>query len=257
MPKKRNRRQSDLNNSTFQASYHRSQAQARPTKSRLIRALSVTLLVLLTIFAGWLFRVDSVEVDGLEDDQLAKELSQQALDNFSFQWQVTEESIAGLQQDHSSSIRFLEAESDLLRGRLLLKATERQPAINWRSDENTYLIDKEGIVLEQSADGSLPLVVDNAGLPVELSQQAVPAQFVEFATIVAASDIDMRHMRIVETSSELYAELDSGYYVRFSTNEDANTQIDSLRRTQELARERGDSIDEYIDVRIPHKAYYR
>lgn len=256
MTKKRRRKRSSLNNTAFQATYHRNQSRrgVKPIIRKLILAAVAIALIILGVLVS---RIDSVTISGVNDEELEQNIRQSARDRFHFQWQVDEPSVAGLERIYDEEIYSLDYSQDLLSRGLTLSAEERTPVINWDNGETTYLLDREGVVTEQASQDDLPWIVDNAGLPLELGNQAVPEDFIDFAKDVASSDMNVARMRIVETSGELYVELESGYYVRFATNENFDTQIDSMQRTQRIAREKGDTIDEYIDVRIPYKAYYR
>lgn len=263
MPNKRRKRHNSLNNSRpFQASYHRGRQQrSNKTGSLISRFIPVVALAVFLAAVGWLGYIDSIEVKGLNGSQSPskqlRERLREELSQHSFQWQIGDETIAALESEFANDIHSLQINRQPWQQHLIIEVRQRNPALNWQSGDDTYLIDLEGVVLRSGEDSSLPTVVDQAGLPTETGRQAVPSRFAEFAQNINTSDLEIETMRVVETSRELYAELSAGYEVRFDTTEDYEAQIDSVKRTQQAAEDNNHVISSYIDVRIPHKAYYK
>lgn len=142
---------------------------------------------------------------------------------------------------------------------LTVKVELRSASLVLRTRGRDYSVDKEGAVIGGSEDSenSLPLLVDRSNLETEAGKQAIPQRLVGFITRLDRNGLDIRQFHITDTTSEVYAELTDGYMVRFATGKSLEIQLENLKRVQAKANEKGDVIDEYVDLRIPYKAYYR
>lgn len=143
---------------------------------------------------------------------------------------------------------------------ITVKAGERTESMRWQTNNQVYVLDGKGVVIRQIAineAASLPLVVDGSNLPVEVNKNAVSSDFASFTVEANKQVKDVLKLgivnnRIIDTSSELLVVTDKGYYIRFDTTGDLVTQIDSAARVLKTEQPK-----EYLDVRIPYKAYYR
>ena len=247
--------------SKFVASYHRGEqvaegAGSKPRSRLRSLALALTLLAAGGVFV-WLSHVSEVRVVGAEDS-VASQLHDDAESRFQFFWQVHDSSLEGFRALHRSDISSVGHRREWLDRRLVLVVEPRQLMIRWRSGDEEYLVDDLGVAVEKADSSDLPLVVDQASLPVEEGEQIAPVALVEFVSNLHSSDsLDIESMRIVETTGELMVGVGGGYDVRMSTAEDLDVQLDNISRIQDVASSRGDVISQYIDVRIPHKGYYR
>lgn len=143
--------------------------------------------------------------------------------------------------------------------RLLVEVEPRRAGLVLRTQGNDYAVDREGVVVgEAGADTeALPLLVDQSNLGTNVGKQALPQQLAEFTMELQKSDLDIRRLRIIDTTGEIYADLNAGYSVRFATGSPLKVQLKNLSRIQDIASEKDDTITEYVDLRIPYKAYYR
>lgn len=143
---------------------------------------------------------------------------------------------------------------------ITVKAGERTESLRWQTSNQVYVLDCKGVVIRQIAvneASNLPLVVDGSNLPVEINKNAVSSDFASFTVEANRQVKDVLKLgivnnRIIDTSSELLVVTDKGYYIRFDTTGDLATQIDSAARVLKTEQPK-----EYLDVRIPYKAYYR
>lgn len=239
----------------FQATYHR-QGAVKQGRGGINYPLWITGVVFVLLISGffWLGSIAEVEVSGVDN---APVVSNQAQEEFTFQWQVSEARLRQLPALSELSIAELTFSRPWWQRTLVVTITPYEPVLAWQSGERLYLIDAAGIVTQAVEDSDLPKVVDAAQLPVEVNNQIAPRQFVDFVTRVASSELEWTTVRVLETTAELHVTLKSGYDVRFATGEDLDTQLDNLRRVQAQAKESGERIEEYVDVRLPYKAYYR
>ncbi|MEX0748495.1 MAG: cell division protein FtsQ/DivIB [Candidatus Saccharimonadales bacterium] len=242
----------------FQATYHRGKAAAKASRSVSwpAQAAAVLLLVVLGL-VGWYSFITSIEVISDLDPDLEREVQVTAESRFNFQWQVSEASLEELAGKYSDSIAAFELQRQWHQRTLQLTAVEHEPSLQWQSGEEVYLLDRNGVAITRDASTELPLVRDAANLPVELGRQVVPDNFISFVQAIVDSRLDWTELRVLETTSELHVTLAAGYQIRFATQEDIAVQLDNIARVQAQAAEQGETIRQYIDVRLPYKVYWR
>lgn len=145
--------------------------------------------------------------------------------------------------------------------RLKVVVIERQPSINWVSGNQTFLLDAEGTVIGPTSEVSLATVVDSANLPVKAGDRVAPRRFVEFVStlgsMLAAAGVGVSGYRVPDTTSEVYAQTDMGYIIKFDTARSATEQMMDLKSVLTTLSGLKKSPAEYIDLRVPNKAYYR
>lgn len=243
------------------ATYYRGQSAASSRSWRRIIRIAVLITLIGAIGAIlYVTRTDSVTVQGVQDREAQAAIADEISSQYQFLWQVYIEpaepelqlpvEVAGISLRPQWRSRQLVAEARLYR-----------PQLAWKSREEVYTIDKRGIVLEQHAEVpqevSHAQVVDASNLEVIIGEQIVPERFVAFTQTVAGSDLKIAHFHIQETTRELHARLGAGYDVRFDTQKSAQVQLENARRVQQVAQNEGEQIRDYIDVRVPYRAYYR
>lgn len=143
---------------------------------------------------------------------------------------------------------------------ITVKVGERRPTLRWRTGPDTYVLDERGVAASQSpgqVGESLPLVIDGSNLAVELNKNVVSADFVTFATNAVTKleqelKIKVKQYRITDTTAVLFADTNKGYFIKFDTTEDLDNQVDNIKQVLKKAKP-----TQYLDVRIPYKAYYR
>lgn len=252
--------------SDFTPNYYRSnKKKSKQTLSIWHKFLRLSLLIALlaVVSAGLYFtRVESVRVEGVQDESLKDDIKRQVADSNEFLWQIYT-SDTRRTVDYPASVAGVDLKADWNNGIITAVIRSHSPELIWRTGESSFVIDERGFATSKleaaknEGTDSLPAVRDDSSLPVEAGGQVVPEEFVAFATNVANSGLPVEKLRIIDTSRELYADLDKGYFIRFDTTRPVDSQIDSVRRTQKLAERNNDVIEQYIDVRLQHKAYYR
>ncbi len=245
----------------YQGKYHSGKKPLKKReKSKITSIFEFLLVISLAVAVGWFSYIDGVEVRGGEAS-LLDQIHTDADDLLAWQWQVNDSSIGVIEYNYRAKIASINYSRSWLDRQLYLDITPRQPVLIWSSGDTDYLMDEFGVITGLLSDDEsleLPSIKDDANLPVEVGEQATVRIFVEFALALDVSErLDVVNMGILETTSEIYADLDEGYSVRFAIDEDIDQQIDNVKRVQDIAEDRGDRIRDYIDVRIPYKAYYR
>ncbi len=143
-----------------------------------------------------------------------------------------------------------------------INVTERQFALIWKSGAQVYVVDGEGIAVQQGAgDEKLPTITDTTGLPVTVGQHVAPARFVAFAAAVAGelqpqTKLAVVDMSVPQSTSELYVKTSAGYIIKFDTTSGVEEQLASLKQVQSTLVKLHKTPTQYIDLRIPNKAYY-
>ncbi|MEX0934366.1 MAG: hypothetical protein WDZ42_01045 [Candidatus Saccharimonadales bacterium] len=263
--RKQTQKRSPVKSSKNQGTYYGGKRPPKPRqKSKFTTVIEFIFVISLLVAAGWFSYIDRVGVYGSDDQDLTDQIHQDVANLFTWQWQVNNSSISVLEHNYRGKIANIDYDNIWWHQELNIHITPRQPVMVWISEDESYLMDEFGVitsVLSDSGEGDysqLPVVNDDANLPIEVGDQATTRRFVEFALAIKASEkIDVVGMRILETTSEIHADLNQGYSVRFAIDEDFDQQIDNVKRVQQIAKDRGDNIRSYIDVRIPYKAYYR
>lgn len=131
-----------------------------------------------------------------------------------------------------------------------------------------YLLDENGRALvsasqiPDSGKLTLPTLHDKSGIKVKLGAQALPGDVIRFTgeviSILGAADISYRSLELPPASSELDVYIEgTPYFVKFNMQEDPRLQTGTFIATKlRLERDRI-TPGQYIDVRVPERAYYR
>ncbi|HSX41167.1 MAG TPA: FtsQ-type POTRA domain-containing protein [Candidatus Saccharimonadales bacterium] len=151
-----------------------------------------------------------------------------------------------------------------LPGRLKIKVVERQPGLNWRTGDTTYLLDVDGTVIAPTKGiySRLPVVIDASNVPVKPGKSAVSSAFVSFCNeflngLTTKTGLKAGESSVSQSTSELYVKTDKGFLLKVDTTRPAGEELGDLAAVMsELARSRK-SPSEYIDLRVEHKAYYK
>lgn len=243
--------------SSFGARYYRGEARSG-SKVRVWGGYALVVLVTTALIAGWMWaRVETVSVQG-GDPSVRDAVQERVRRHYTFLWHPythPPEQVIGL----PGSVAGVEVSTDWTNRRLVVAVEMRQPVIIWKTGEKRLLVDARGFVMGRSSGDrpELPVVHDASDLPAGEGEQVTPERFITFVQTVADSELPIERLRVIDTTSELYADLERGYSVRFDTTSSAQTQLDNVARVQETARRNNDTITEYIDVRLEYKAYYR
>jgi cell division septal protein FtsQ len=146
---------------------------------------------------------------------------------------------------------------------LQVSVIEREPSLNWKTNNQTYLLDQDGTVIGPGKGeySQLPSVTDTTNLPVKVGDRAAPTQFVTFTTalntLLPSTKLKAVDMQIPATTSELYVKTDRGYTVKFDTTRPAAGEVGDLITVLAHLASIHKAPAEYIDLRIEHKAYYK
>lgn len=143
-----------------------------------------------------------------------------------------------------------------------LTVTLKQPSLAWSTGNQKYVLDKDGTAIGLLPAGStLPVVVDGSNLPVQIGGRVASARFVSFASSVvpalAAEGVTVTGLDIKETTLDLTAGTNKGYRIMLDTSRGIEEEMRDYRAVRDLLAAQKRTPAEYIDLRIPNKAYYR
>lgn len=140
------------------------------------------------------------------------------------------------------------------------------PKMIWNSSSKLYLINKSGMVLSNISEeermskyNDLPVVGDLSGIPVEKGKKILSKDFVLFVESVRDNiknsiGKDIEAFEIKETTFSLNVRMRDGYTVYFDTLRDPVSQVEKLNT---FLKKGGVMVNEYMDLRVPGKVYYK
>ncbi|HUC87348.1 MAG TPA: FtsQ-type POTRA domain-containing protein [Candidatus Saccharimonadales bacterium] len=146
---------------------------------------------------------------------------------------------------------------------LVVTIQERQPALNWKTEGIVYLLDSNATVIGPTIGSyaKLPTVTDSSNLPVKVGNRVAPTQFVSFCVSLVAllpsTGYAIQQMTVPVSTSEVYVTTTSGLTLKFDTTRSAAGEVTDLKAVQAELQAAGKTPTQYIDLRIPNKAYYQ
>lgn len=256
---KSNRRRSRKSSVTrFNAEFSRSENMKLSVWQRIRRFTALIVAVSILGVAGFFLLFAELSVDGALpaiDNEIVKTGDTVFIPAFDSAAVVNR-----LKTDYREDVSDVDIRHEWWNRRLLITIEPRRPSLILRTGDSSYYLDREGIVIEAVADEtleSLPLLDDLSSLETDVGQQAIPSSLASFIIGLDKSDLEFSKLRIIDTTSEIYAELNDGYDARFATGYPLEPQLENLSRVQALSEQSGKPIREYVDLRIPYKAYYK
>lgn len=136
-----------------------------------------------------------------------------------------------------------------------------EPVFVLKQDASSYLLSAAGYIIAKKAVDSLPVVIDETGESVQVAKQLLPSAHVTFMHTVwyqlTEQGIKVDALVLPQGKAfEVDVRLkDQPYYLKFNTTEDATRQSGAaVAVIQQLGSV---TPKEYIDVRVPGRAYYR
>lgn len=146
---------------------------------------------------------------------------------------------------------------------LKIKVGARSPEIRWKTKDKIYFIDKNGIIFELNEDlqkfDELPLVIDNNNLEPVLGKKIVTNDFVEFVKkakqkILDITKKEINEIIINETTIHLEFKLKDSFRILLNTMDNIDNQFKLLEK---IISDKINEVNEYIDLRVENKAYYK
>jgi hypothetical protein len=157
----------------------------------------------------------------------------------------------------------------LLAHRPLVYIQPGEPALILLGANGAFVIDNTGKALLKGDDvkaigqPDLPLVNDQSRLRLELNKQALPASTVSFIREVklqlAAKQFTAAEMNLPAAASQLDVKIaGQPYYIKFNLQTDtARQQAGTFLATITQLQKQNVTPSQYVDVRVPGRAYYQ
>ncbi len=158
----------------------------------------------------------------------------------------------------------------LIGRRPIISIVPATPAIILESNSGgSFIVDTQGRALIPadtiSADSlldTLPRVKDQAGLEASVGAQLLPRDFVAFISQLHSSlsgkgyVITGIDLPVTVNEVHVYAQ-DTNYFIKFNSELDVLQQVGTYIALSESLNRQGTQVNEYIDVRVAERAFYR
>ncbi len=155
----------------------------------------------------------------------------------------------------------------LIGRRPVISLAAARPAITLSAGHGAYVIDSRGraiIKVEDSAglDKGLPAVTDQSGLDVQLNHSVLPSSSIAFIEIVTAQvkakGLVPSSFTLPAAANELLMRIEGKpYALKFNFTGDPRLEAGTYLAVRDNLEKRSITPAEYIDVRVPEKAYYK
>jgi len=135
---------------------------------------------------------------------------------------------------------------------LKIKIQEKPSTVVWQVGDQRYMLDNNGYVISGvKEDLKMPIVVDQAELPIKIGDRIVTKNFIDFVNTADESlkkrfGLGVDIYSVNQTTFELKAHINSGYYIVFDTDSDIIEQLDKLTKIFQ----QGEIAKEYIILSI-------
>jgi len=239
---------------------------------RLILKLSPYILligiIVGVVFFSSIFRIDKVDVQGPNtelskglNDEVTKYLkSSLAGKNWLF---LDTNSLKGRLQKTFTGQEAIMVEKQFP-NKLIVKTDEQKSAIVWKTGSKKYIVSINGRVMSElqgENNTGLAVLTDSSSLPVDVGNKILSRDFVSFAIkvcdYVKAKSLGPEQIYITETTKELLVKTTAGYEIKFNTEETPDAQLRSLQATLDLLASQNKQATQYIDLRVPGRAFYK
>lgn len=148
--------------------------------------------------------------------------------------------------------------------RLTVKTDEQKSGIVWKTGSKRYIISLNGRVIGEVRDqnvSDLALVNDGSNIPVEVGNKILSRDFVDFTIKVQnylkSMKLGPESLSVAETTSEITVRTNAGYDIRFNTLEDVDAQLRALTATIDNLRTQNKKPNQYIDLRVSGRIFYK
>lgn len=225
--------------------------------------LTIVILALAYLFVfSPVFRVSTVEVRGTtvlsagEVADQAKQASRTELSGVSVSSLVLADAgrITTALTDRYSAISSVNMHKKWP-SKLIIEIQERQHAVVWKTRENLYLVDANGVAFASTSPRpDVTVIEDLTGLPAEVGKPVAGGSFIrtvaEIRRGLEAGGVRTPTFRVPETTFEVQAVAAEGYYVLFDTTRPVGSQIQAALEAIKQGRP-----GQYADVRVPGRVY--
>ena len=220
------------------------------------------------VFFSSIFRIDRVDVQG-PNTELSQKLNDEVVKYLNSSlvgknWLFLDAgSLKGRLQKTFTGQEAIVVEKQFP-NKLIVKTDEQKAAIVWKTGSKKYIASINGRVMSELLGENttgLSTITDGSSLPVDIGNKILSRDFVSFAIKVGdyikAKSLGPEQIYITETTKELLVKTNSGYEIRFNTEEAPESQLRSLQATLDLLASQNKKAAQYIDLRVPGRAFYK
>jgi len=211
------------------------------------------------VFYSRFFQIKNIIVDGTINESIQKEIDTFYGQNiFLFTIGQKDKELQS-KQNSIEKLNIVKGIPDTLK----IAVTVRTPQIKWKTKDKIYYVDNKGIIfnLDNQTENynNLPQVADSRNLDIKLGTKIITNDFVDFVKnifqkVPEVTKKDINEAKINETTLYLEVGLKDGYKITFDTLGNINDQIFILKN---IIEHHSGEIKEYVDLRVPNKAYYK
>lgn len=145
---------------------------------------------------------------------------------------------------------------------LSVAVAEKVASIGWQSAGQTYILDKDGVIIGPATSaGHLLVVQDDSNLPVAVGKRVATATFVTFCQDLSEqipnTGLQLTKLEIHDTTFDLYATTNKGYQLILDTQRPAGEEVQDLQATLKALAQQHKTPSSYIDLRVAGRAYYK
>lgn len=136
---------------------------------------------------------------------------------------------------------------------------EHETSLIWQTNSERFLVNRAGVVYDIAPpDSPITVVEDLKNVPVNLKQQILTTDFIEFVNFVAANlprktTLTIRQIIVPETTFELEVVTNENWKIIFDTTKSPDTQLSNLVKILDM----GAKPRQYVDLRIIDRIYYK
>ncbi len=158
-----------------------------------------------------------------------------------------------------AQIKAVSFHKDIREHTLQIIVEEHETSLIWQTNGERYLVNRAGVVYDTAPPESpLTVVEDLKNVPVDLKQQILTTDFIEFVNFVSANlsrktPLNIRQIVVPETTFELEVVTNENWRVIFDTTKSADTQLNNLSKILKA----GAQPRQYVDLRILDRVYYK
>jgi hypothetical protein len=250
----------------------------KTSKSLLYRLPSLLVIGLIAVSVGYLLTLDAQPTVLVRDDEdllfrltqdyelaAAREVNSNVIKKFKPFFSSKKFSESFLEQH--SEIKSIDVRVPVVDRSLVVILTPESPALLVNDSLNQYLVAKSGKVIapikdfDSSKFSSLPVVEDKVLETIDPGQYILSQSTLEFIEEVLyqlrVKSIGVERVSLPAIASELHIQVDRGYIVKFNLQEDPSSQAGSYLALLEHFDRSGDVANEYVDVRVGEKVFFR
>lgn len=167
-------------------------------------------------------------------------------------------------KDKHPEIKSISTSFAIFGGRPVVRLSFYEPALLVTSLGKTWVVDARGVAIDEysSSVSSLPKVIDEIGVPIEIGGTIISSQDVAFISKI--EKIAKEKGIVVEkyTTPNLPKQIDvkvagEGYYTKFNLNEDPAVQIGTWLVARDNLIKNNQVPAEYMDIRALEKVYWK